>query len=77
MHQTLHKPCSENPCQLSSYLERFLQLIPKTLPEDQKIATTDFTRSRKLSLPKLMTFLLSMVASGKAQGVDGKSGEFF
>ena len=24
-----------------------------------------------------MTFLLSMVASGKAQGVDGKSGEFF
>ena len=28
-------------------------------------------------MPKLITFLLSLVASGKAQGVDGKSGEFF
>ena len=37
----------------------------------------DFTRSRKLSLPKLITFLLSLVAGGKTQGVDGKSEEFF
>ncbi|MEA3484153.1 MAG: IS4 family transposase [Pseudomonadota bacterium] len=51
--------------------------MPETLPEDQKTSSTDFTRSRKLSLPKLITFLLSLVASGKAQGVDGKSGEFF
>ena len=75
--KTWHKTCQENPCQLSTYLNKFVQLIPKLLPESQKNSPTDFTRSRKLPLPKLLTFLLSLSASGKTQGVDGKSGEFF
>jgi hypothetical protein len=38
---------------------------------------SDFIRSRKLPFPTLITFILSLVSSGKNQGVDIKSGEFF
>ena len=37
----------------------------------------DFTRDRKLPFPKLVTFILSLTASGKSKGVDIKSGDFF
>lgn len=41
------------------------------------MAPQHFCRNRKLPFPKLVIFLLSMVAGGKAKGVDVKSGEFF
>ena len=42
-----------------------------------KHCAVDFTRNRKLPFPKLITFILSLAASGKSKGVDIKSGEFF
>lgn len=46
----------------------------------QTIATRrpqDFSRCRKLPLPRLIVILLSLVASGRDKGVDTKLGEFF
>jgi hypothetical protein len=42
-----------------------------------KYSPKDFTRDSKLTFPKLITFILSITASGKTKGVDTKSGEFF
>ena len=39
--------------------------------------TKHFTRTRKLPFQRLVTFILSLVTSGKSKGVDIKSGEFF
>ncbi|MFZ2169945.1 MAG: hypothetical protein WAW61_09960 [Methylococcaceae bacterium] len=72
-----HKPCLENPCPLSSYLEKFVQLIPESLSKIQKASATDFTRSRKLSVSKLIAFLITLLAKRKALSIDGKSDEFF
>ena len=58
-------------------IQRFLDLIPSDLPLSRKESAGDFTRDHKLTLPKLITFILSITASGKNRGVDGKSGEFF
>lgn len=63
--------------QTSLVLDRFLNLIPRTIDTARKISKSDFTRSRKLPFPKLITFILSLVASGKSSGVDTKSGAFF
>ena len=64
--------------QLSSLLDAFLQLIPHqlssaTFPRSPKA----FVRQCKLTLPSLIVLLLSLTASGKSQGVDGKVGAFF
>lgn len=64
--------------QLSFLLDAFLQLIPHrpssaTFPLSPKT----FVRQRKLTLPGLIVLLLSLTASGKSQGVDGKVGTFF
>ena len=73
-----HNPCSENSCQLSSILAAFLQLISNHLSsQNVKTSPKAFSRHRKLPLPILVIFLLSLTASGKSQGVDGKSGAFF
>lgn len=58
-------------------MQRFLEIIPKEIDPSWKLCPKDFTRNRKLSFPKLVTFLLSIVSSGKAKGVQVKSGEFF
>jgi hypothetical protein len=47
------------------------------LGRDIKTSPKDFSRRRKLPLPKLFLFLLFLTAGGKSQGVDGKSGAFF
>ncbi|WP_404361397.1 IS4 family transposase [Methylotuvimicrobium sp. KM1] len=48
-----------------------------TLADDQKQSAEHFTRTRKLSLPNLITLVLSLVTSDKSAGVDIHSGEFF
>jgi hypothetical protein len=57
--------------------QRFFDLIPSQIASSKKRSPKDFTRKRKLPFPKLITFLLSLVASGKGKGVEVKSGEFF
>ncbi len=64
-------------CQLDGVLESFLDLIPKNIDPEIKQSAKDFTRDRMLPFPKLITFILSLVASGKSMGVDIKSGLFF
>jgi hypothetical protein len=58
-------------------VQRFLEIIPREIDRSRKLSPSDFTRNRKLSFPKLVAFLLSLVSSGKAKGVQVKSGEFF
>lgn len=72
-----HRSCHENSCQLSPVLAAFLDLIPKDIDPDDRQSPGDFSRIRKLPFPKLITFILSLVASGKSKGVDIKSGDFF
>lgn len=57
--------------------QKFFEIIPKEIDPSKKQAPEDFSRDSKLTFPKLITFILSIVASGAAKGVDGKSGEFF
>ena len=54
-----------------------LDLIPRSLPATENHSTKAFTRERKLSLPRLITFILSVTVSGKNQGIDTKSGQLF
>lgn len=54
-----------------------LQLIPQITNTFEKIQPQDFTRTRKLPLDKLITFVLSLTSSGKNGGVDTKAGAFF
>jgi hypothetical protein len=59
--------------QLSSILDAFLQLIPHRLSsKDFHLSPKAFVRQSKLTLSVLFIFLLSLTASGKSQGVDGK-----
>lgn len=58
-------------------MDKLFHFIPTELPNEQKSSVVDFTRTRTLTLPKLIVFLLFLAASGKQKGVDGKSGEFF
>jgi len=56
---------------------KFMNIIPRQINSADKMAPSDFTRNGKLPFPKLIVFILSIVASGKSKGVDGKSGAFF
>lgn len=67
----------QGACQPDQIAERFLHLIPSEIDPSKKRSPKHFTRNRKLPFPKLITFLLSIVASGKSKGVEVKSGEFF
>jgi hypothetical protein len=58
-------------------IEKFLNIIPRKLDSQYKINESDFKRNRKMSLPRLITFILSIVASGGNKGVDIKAGVFF
>jgi hypothetical protein len=57
--------------------EKFQELIPLTLPTHYQLNDADFSRERKLSLPRLITFTLHLTASTKNEGVDIRSGVFF
>lgn len=62
---------------ISQVFEPILALIPHRLEEPEQRSPKAFTRRRKLPLPRLITFILAITASGKSQGVDSKVGEFF
>ena len=51
-------------------------MIPKNIDPEKKHSPEHFTRTRKLSFSKLVTFILSLFSSGKSKGVDIKSGFF-
>ena len=53
-----------------------MSLIPQYLSDEEKFTDRDFSRERKLPLPFLITFVLSLVSGGKNQGVDGQLGSF-
>ena len=75
--QLWHTTCFEKSCQFFDYCQRIINLIPKTSEPAAKQSVTDFTRKRKLTFPKLITFILCLSVSGKNAGVDIKSGIFF
>ena len=72
-----HKDCFQNECQLSDYTQYFINLIPNHIDSSLKKSAVDFTRNRDLPFPKLITFILSLAASGTNQGIDIKSNHFF
>jgi len=72
-----HRNCFQNVCQLSDYTQYFINIIPKNIDFSQKKSPVDFTRNRDLPFHKLITFTLSLAASGTNQGVDIKSNQFF
>ncbi|MCP4150016.1 MAG: IS4 family transposase [bacterium] len=52
-------------------------MIPRQINPVYKMAPSHFTRNGKPPFPKLIIFILSVVAGGKSKGVDSKSGAFF
>ena len=72
-----HKDCFRDICQPSDFVQEFINLIPHELNPAYKQSPSHFTRTRELPFPKLVTFTLSLAASGTHQGVDSKSGQFF
>lgn len=63
---------------LSSLFDAFLQLIPhRPSSTTFLLSPRAFVRQCKLTLPSLVVLVLSLTASGKSQGVDGKVGAFF
>jgi hypothetical protein len=72
-----HISRSENFMPTFSYWQKFINIIPLRLDPTQKQNPSDFTRNRKLPLPRLIVFILYLVSANKAQGVDIKSGQFF
>jgi len=76
-HLKWHSLCFENSCQLEGWAQKFLQILPQEIDPSKKQSPKDFSRESKLPFQKLITFILSIVASGTNKGVDVKSGEFF
>lgn len=72
-----HRKCFHNVCQVSDLTQKFISIIPHELESTLKKSNTHFTRNRELPLQKLITFTLSLAASGTNRGVDIKSGHFF
>lgn len=72
-----HTTCYEKSCQFINYCNKIISLIPKFINPDDKQSASDFTRIRKLTFPKIITFILFVSTSGKNAGVDIKSGIFF
>jgi hypothetical protein len=54
----------------------FLTIIPPALPAELKTRPEDFTRTRQLPFPKVITTTLSLVANGNKNGVDHHLGAF-
>ena len=72
-----HTNCREILCQPNDFIQKFLNVIPNQIIPECKISPKHFTRNRELPFPKIVTFTLSLTASGTNQGVDPKSGQFF
>ena len=56
--------------QLSGLFKKIRNIIPSSLKPEQKKQTGDFTRKRCLTLPRLITCILGLVAGGKTEGAD-------
>lgn len=65
------------PAKNNLVLDQLVKLIPQKINPTDKKSFKDFSRNSKLPFPKLITFILSISASGKSKGVDSKSGDFF
>lgn len=72
-----HRACFHEGCQPADFVQDFIKIIPGQINPAHKEAPSHFTRNRELPFPKLVTFTLSLAASGTNQGVDPKSGQFF
>ena len=59
-----------------SVLKSLSKLIPNTPPEHSTLNNSDFTRTRKLPFPRLISFIMSTVASGAKGGLAVKAAEF-
>ncbi len=70
-------PSPSQPFDAQTALQPFLDIIPSTLDPKQKEKQGDFTRTRKLPLPRLITLTLSLVGNGDSNGVDIHAGKFF
>jgi hypothetical protein len=64
-------------CDAQVTLQPFLSIIPQALDVKQKVFPQDFTRTRKLTVPKVIVCTLSLVANGNHHGVDQQLGTFF
>jgi hypothetical protein len=62
--------------ELPETMGKFIGLIPKQIDPTYQKSPKHFIRNRKLPFPKLIVFLLSIVANGKNKGIDTKSAEF-
>ena len=63
------------PCH-DSVLKTLSKFIPNTPPNWSQLNNSDFTRTRKLPFPRLVSFILSSVASGAQGGLAVKAAEF-
>lgn len=57
--------------------ERLVALLHRFVPLISKHRVQDFSRRRKLPLPRLIVLLLSLVASGRDKSIDTKLSDFF
>jgi hypothetical protein len=64
-------------CQVGDITRKLVGLVPRFLPTTEKKSPSDFTRTRKLPLEKLIVFILHLTASGKPGGIDIQAGSFF
>lgn len=55
----------------------FINLIPQAIEEEDKFNPCDFVRIRVLTFTRIITFILSIVGTGKDKGIDTKLAEFF
>ena len=72
-----HKTCFQIVCQPVDYVQKFVNIIPRTINPAYQKSHNDFSRKRSLPFPKLITFILHLAASGTNRGIDIKSGHFF
>jgi hypothetical protein len=73
----LISPSPAVSCDVQGTLQPFLTIIPHTLEVTQKRRPQDFTRTRKLPLPKVIICTVSLVGNGTANGVDTHLGTIF
>jgi len=59
------------------FYERLVALVYRFVPLISKHRAQDFSRHRKLPLPRLIVLLLSLVASGRDKSIDTKASDFF
>jgi hypothetical protein len=73
----LISPSASASCDAQCTLQPFLTIIPEALDVKQKRCPKDFTRTRKLPLPRVIICTLSLVANGNTNGVDTHVGNIF